>query len=179
MKKTPVLVVMLALVVAVGGCHEKQPEQKAPAPELTREQAFPGIHESFPDSARVDSVGRWVMRDFLGVDGLNDVYTMDYIIDGDSLTLFAAEDEGGVNLVRLMRAAGQTEAGVAELAGFGYDENYGVSFAHDSAGQVLAGLKSGWLLGAVGYNERRHRDFVRGWVEGWQRPIREQPGHPE
>jgi hypothetical protein len=106
---------------------------------------------------------------FLGQRFLADVHTQDYLLDGDSLTLFLTEDRPGDKYLQWSQAAGENRRAVEIEEGLPYDEGRLFCFVDDYHGQIIAGLKSGLLLGIVNYDgSEEHRLFLDSWLTSLQ-----------
>jgi hypothetical protein len=129
----------------------------------------PEIFASFPDSGRIVPSDRWYAKRFLDIEVLTGVYATVYNLGGDTLVLFACEDGSGLKLADLALSTGSQIAAQPQTEGFGFDEDYGYYTGAEHDPPVLAGLKDGWLLGALGYEPNLHRDFLTEWINGWSR----------
>nr|MBN2276639.1 hypothetical protein [candidate division Zixibacteria bacterium] len=124
----------------------------------------PMLFASFPDSNRVLLTDKYYADSFLGRKFLSRVYTQDYLIAGDSLTLFITDDESGGKYMSWSEAAdkaGRKNPAEKELF---FDE--GLSFVYDDSfyGGIIIGLKKGRLVGMV-YYDGIYNNLLQYWLK--------------
>ncbi len=121
----------------------------------------------FPEKNEVVPSNRYFAGRFLEIDDITGVFTVDYFLSGDSLRLFLTDDGAGTKLAALVKASGQTMESSPAPPDFVFDNGYGILFDQEPYGMILAGLKEGRLIGAIGYNPEKDAQFVSEWVNGF------------
>jgi len=127
--------------------------------------AVPLMFTLFPREHRIPASGKFFPVKFLDIPGLHAVFSVDYVIDGDSLTLFIAPDSSGEQFMNLTDYASSIGQMKLHPHGLGLDDGYSLSFPHPTYGVILAGLKQHELIGVVGYNHQTYGALVRKWVD--------------
>ncbi|MBD3258146.1 hypothetical protein GF377_06910 [candidate division GN15 bacterium] len=117
--------------------------------------------EQFPSQYLIDDSFETHDSAYLGINGLNDVLTAQYVIDGIQVVLFVTEDRSGAKYLLLTEFA--TTQSQVRPAPMPFDAGYSVLFNHLRAGRVLSGLKAGYLVGMVGYRDSM-AEFTDRWI---------------
>jgi hypothetical protein len=128
---------------------------------------LPAQFAFFPEANRISPSQKFIPRDFLNIPDLNDVFTVDYLIDADTLVLFLTEDSSGEKYIGTMQFATSIGGSMAPTIPMKFDSDYGLVLDHPPAGRVLVGLKNFRLIGASGYDPTRDGTFVKKWVDGF------------
>ena len=178
-----VLFAVLTLVVC-GGCQkQEQPDPPnaesaetigaegysalsdgaAPAADTVPVQKrFAEIIEQFPGQYLIDTSFRVHDTAFLGIAGVDQVVSAVYAFDTDTLRLYVTADRAGGKYLRLVEYA--TSQSQVRPAPVSFDEGYSAVFFHrDRKVRVMGGLKAGYLVGVVGYDESLE-PFLQRWV---------------
>lgn len=116
-----------------------------------------------PDTARIPYSEMIYSMAYLGLGFMNDVYTADYHVDSDTLTLFLTLDTTGQKMDGWRENMPGEVIDVEGLNKLDYD-SAPVAVEHDYYGTVVVGTRSGWMAGAVGY-ERSHRAILAALLE--------------
>jgi len=125
----------------------------------------PSAFDLFPPSLAVRGSDKYYVEAFLGQSFLTGVYTRDFQLDTNRITLFLCEHEAGVKLLEWSRLA-------EEMGSFGdvpddlaFDE--GKAFAVDNSfyGRIVVGLCAGRMVGMVGYTQDHH-SLLSDWLDG-------------
>lgn len=124
----------------------------------------PAMFELFPTAGIVPNTDKIIGASFLGQPFLNMVYTRDYQLENDKLTLFLVPDPVGETFAQWSERCSDAEKSAAAAAGLPFDENYHLSVANNYYGTILVGLKNGKLAGVLNYFDR-HRQFFSGWLQ--------------
>ena len=120
----------------------------------------------FPYSGQVASSRKYYSRDFMGVDGLDSVYTINYASDSDTLILFLTMDTSGAKFVNFSRwAKNFGKAGLAP-AEFDYPSGHSTAFEHPEKGQIVAGIVRKKIAGVIGYKRESGTLLCSRWVKG-------------
>ena len=131
---------------------------------LPGSDARPAKFSLFPQDAVIEATDRIYAQSFLGHRFLTDVYSRDYRIDNDTLTLFLTEDDGGENFIlwfELGAADGSAEPGPDDLL---FDDGKVFVLEDSYHGKVVAGLSGGDLLGMINYSDD-YKDLLNGWLD--------------
>ncbi|HEX2898076.1 MAG TPA: DUF6599 family protein, partial [candidate division Zixibacteria bacterium] len=122
----------------------------------------------FPYRGQLVPSQRYYSLNFLGVEGLDEIYTMDYAVDEDTLTLFFAADTAGSKFVELSEF-GRDLADVGPAPPeFDYPQEYAFSFEHPENGKIVAFLANRRLAGVIGYNRATGIELATMWIKGLQ-----------
>jgi len=122
----------------------------------------------FPYRGQLVPSQKYYSLDFLGVEGLDEIYTMDYAVDEDTLTLFFATDTAGSKFVELSEFGKDlADLGPAPPE-FEYPEEYALSFEHPEKGRIVAFLANRRLAGVIGYNRATGIELATMWIKGLQ-----------
>jgi len=128
--------------------------------------SVPSYYLLFPYRDKIDPSNRYTPVDFLGVVGLNKVFTCDYLMNGDTARLFYTMDEGGEKFLKLSALAKESGKTVSQSRGFDYDQNNALVFDYPERGTIVAGLVSRKLVGIINYNPKKNESLIKGWVTG-------------
>lgn len=112
---------------------------------------LPPIFDHFPDSGRIAHSEKIYSMAYLGLGDLNDVHTVDYLIGDDSLTLFLTMDPDGRKMEAWRDGSQGTPVDLKDTDRLGFDSPPH-AVEHNYYGTIVAGSKSDWLAGAVGYD---------------------------
>jgi len=115
----------------------------------------------FPTDSSVLHSDKIVAEDYLGQSGITDVYTVDYEMGGERVTLFLSEDKAGAKY--LVWSQVPQDHPLVRVGDIPFDDH---AFACDNEyyGTVLVGLRGGYLVGMVGYREE-FIPFMSDWLE--------------
>ncbi len=120
----------------------------------------------FPYRGQVVPSRKYYSRDFMGVDGLDSVYTINYASDSDTLILFLTMDTSGAKFVNFSEwAENFGEAGMAPVE-FDFPSGHSISFEHPDRGQIVAGIVRKKIAGVIGYKRESGIQLCSGWVKG-------------
>ncbi|MDF1543465.1 MAG: hypothetical protein P1R58_00015 [bacterium] len=128
----------------------------------------PAWYTFFPSRDQVSQSARYYSYDYLGVNGLNKVYTIDYVAGEDTATFFLVPDTSGQKFERLKILAESTERAIGSPKRMPYDTGLGMAFEHPDLGIIIFGVKQKKILGVIGYDPRQIESLVRGWIEGFK-----------
>jgi hypothetical protein len=120
----------------------------------------------FPYRDQLVPSQKYFSLNYLGVELLDEVYTVDYAIDEDTLTLFLTTDTSGEKFLLLTEWA----EGIAELSAappeIEFPEGFSASIIHPLEGQIVAGLVNRKLVGVINYKRPTGNELMRKWILG-------------
>jgi hypothetical protein len=126
---------------------------------------LPGRFSLFPTDRLIEHTSKIYAASFLGHTFLSDVYTRDYSVDGNTITLLLAHDPEGVKFEEWRKLS----AADVDTNGLPFDRGQ-VALVRDSYyGDLLAGSRSGYLAGVVGYTDNVSQ-FLSAWLESLPEP---------
>ncbi len=120
----------------------------------------------FPFAGKINFSNQYCSRTFLGVTGVDAVYSTAYSTGGDTAVLFLTIDESGEKFLRLSEYAESIGDVSSAPTSFVFDSGYSVSFRHSGDGMIVAGLVQGKLVGIIGYDSTKNDRLASGWVRG-------------
>jgi len=126
----------------------------------------PATFELFPRENLVSGSEKMQAESFLGQIFLDDVYSVDYVIDGDRVTLFVTKDSSGEKYTKWLA---EIETEEFDPSGLSFDDQRSFLYINDYHGAIVAGLIQGRLVGLIGYKES-HREFLSRWLESLKEP---------
>jgi len=119
----------------------------------------------FPFADRIALSNKYYSRAFLGVAGLDKVYTIAYQTGGDTAVLFLTMDEGGEKFLKLKKFAESTGKVSSAPNSFPFEE-YSLAFSDPDRGRIVAGLVRSKLVGIIGYDSTKNDRLASSWVQG-------------
>jgi hypothetical protein len=123
----------------------------------------PAMFSLLPLENKIRATDKYYSGSFLGRKFMTCVYSQDYILEGDTLTLFLTADDSD-NKFRQWSEIAVTDDKIRNaLKGLSYDDENVFMIIDNYYGKIVAGLKSGRLLGVVNYNEK-HKAFLTVWL---------------
>ncbi|UCD17951.1 MAG: hypothetical protein JSV44_03330 [Candidatus Zixiibacteriota bacterium] len=126
--------------------------------------ARPRTFQLFPDSGKIGTTDRLFAESFLGRQFLTDVYTQDYLIGTDSVTLFASADDAGTKFLKWSQLADQLAIKEPISGTLPFDEDHAFIVNNSFHGKIAVGLRSGKLIGIVRYSPGKN-NFLLSWLE--------------
>jgi len=133
------------------------------APVLPGTTRRPAMFSILPGDAAVANTDKIIGQGFLGQSFLRMVYTRDYVLAPDTLTLFLIDDPDGAVMAEWFGFVSDEEKSPVSLADMPFDENYSLLISNAYYGDVLAGLKNGKLAGVINFSDQ-HFEFVSQWL---------------
>ncbi len=127
--------------------------------------ALPEIFTIFPGANAIAASRKCFAESYLGQKFLTEVYSQSYIMGTDTLGLFLSEDADGAKFAHWMEIADKTANMEAIKDSLGFDESYSFRTTDRFYGDIIVGLKDGYLAGAVGYRDNL-AGFIRNWLAG-------------
>ena len=120
----------------------------------------------FPYSGQVASSRKYYSRDFMGVDGLDSVYTVSYASDSDTLILFLTMDTSGAKFVNFSKWGESFDKAGPVPAEFDFPSGHSIAFEHSDKGQIVAGIVRKKIAGVIGYKRGSGSQLCSRWVKG-------------
>lgn len=122
----------------------------------------------FPYKGQVVGSYKYYSINLMGIDGLDNVYTVDYQVDKDLMTLFLTMDTSGSKLI-MLNDWGEKHATINSVpTEFDFLGSNVKSFTHPEQGQIVAGMVSNKLAGVIGYKRDSGVQLVPRWMQGIQ-----------
>jgi hypothetical protein len=123
----------------------------------------PAPFSSFPAGETVALTDRYYAESFLGHKFLIEVFCRDYLLEGDSLTLFISEDQTGEKYILWSELAERIHKRNNVTADLPFDDDRSFVFDDSFHGNVIAGLYKGKLAGMTNYS-KKHESFLANWL---------------
>ena len=102
----------------------------------------------------------------MNINGFNQIFTTDYVIESDTLTLFYTIDESGDKYIILNEHVSQTGRVIPNPKGFKYENDFSFAYEDSTQGIIVAGLINKRLMGVINYHPQNMSKFVPLWVNG-------------
>ena len=123
----------------------------------------PAMFALFPQEGAIANTDKLIGEAFLGQAFLKMVYTRDYTVSGDTITLFVLNDPDGAALAEWFSRVSEKEISPISLADLPFDEHYSLLISNPYYGDILTGLKNGKLVGMIKFSDQ-HFKFVSDWL---------------
>ncbi|UCD95319.1 MAG: hypothetical protein JSU69_04515 [Candidatus Zixiibacteriota bacterium] len=123
----------------------------------------PASFNAFPADGIVALTDKYYAESFLGHKFMTCVFCRDYLLDGDSLTLFLADDPMADKYIRWSELAERIRKRIDVTADLPFDEDRSFIFDDSFHGNVIAGLRKGKLVGMTNYG-KKHEIFLVNWL---------------
>ena len=120
---------------------------------------YPLLHMIVPST-------KYYPSDYLGIEGLDSVYTTSYLLDGDTAVFFMTIDASGDRYLSLRQLAESMGSITTALDAIPYYDASGFAFDHPEHGTIVAGLVRSKLAGVLGYVPESHERLVSLWIKG-------------
>ena len=120
----------------------------------------------FPYSGQVVPSHKYYSRDFLGVEGFDSVYTVNYVSDSDTLILFLSMDTSGAKFVNFSKWGQSLGKAGPVPPEFDFSSGHSVAFQHPHKGQIVAGLVRQKIAGVIGYRRGSGSKLCSRWIKG-------------
>ncbi len=134
---------------------------------------IPSYFIMFPFNRKIVPSGKFIPYNYLGIGGLNKVFTTDYLPETNQVkfTLFLMRDESGKKYNNLLAFAKNSEVNggsvvVEDPKGFEFDRGIGLAFEHPEYGLIVAGLVRNQLVGVIGFDPNLNGKFANTWFKG-------------
>ena len=124
--------------------------------------AKPELLGLFPTEGKLPFTEKMIAIDYMGRAGVNEVYTTDFLLDGETVTFFVAEDISGGKYLAWSSQL-ETEGSLAKADGFSFDADYSFVASTSFYGDIVAGLKNGKLCGMLEY-KKSHKEILTAWI---------------
>ena len=120
---------------------------------------FPSHHRDLPSM-------KYYTSRYLGVASVDSVYTISYLMEGDSAVFFLTVDLTGTKYIRLKEYARSLGEITPAPESFPFYEHSGFIFDHPDHGRIVAGVVRGKLVGIVPYRHESYELLGSLWVTG-------------
>lgn len=132
------------------------------------QKGLPPFFMFFPSRGRLSGTNVYYGENYLGVAGLNEVYTTTYALTGDTAVFFLTEDLSGQKFLILQTYAAAKDSVRQAPEIIPYDAGHAFVFDHPERGPIVAGLVRGKLVGVVGFRGESFLTLATLWVKGLQ-----------
>jgi len=136
------------------------------AAKIGTQTLLPLFFKLFPYQGQVVPSQKYYSLNFLGVEGLDEVYSIDYAVDEDTLTLFLTMDTAGAKFIELSDWGSDFSEVTSAPEQFEYPEQFSLSFEHPQNGQIVAGMARRKLAGLIGYKRTTSLELGSRWIQG-------------
>lgn len=123
----------------------------------------PAFFSLFPADSSLTLGDRYYTESFLGHRFLQQIYCQDYLLGGDSVTLFLSEDKTGEKFLQWSELADRTDKKLPAPEELPFDDDLYFIFDDSYYGKILTGLKEGRMVGMIGYNPKQ-RSYFEQWI---------------
>jgi hypothetical protein len=130
------------------------------AGKLPGDEDKPELFALFPSENSLEATDKIFAESYLGRAFLSYVYTRDFGLSGDTLTLILTLDPSGEKFLRWQQQL-ESPGDLPEYIAF--DDELGIRTEDSYHGAIVAGLRGGKLLGAVGFDDESLK-FVADWI---------------
>lgn len=120
----------------------------------------------FPLGGQVVPSRKYYSQDFMGVDGLDSVYTISYVSDADTLILFLTMDTSGAKFVNFSNWGESFGKAGSVPTEFDFPSGHSIAFEHPDKGQIVAGIVRKKIAGVIGYKRGSGSKLGSSWVKG-------------
>jgi hypothetical protein len=117
----------------------------------------------FPKANMIPYTEMYYAEAYFGHSFLNQVYTQNYALGADTVTLFFCDDPGGEKYLKWSGLVENDEEQSAAIRDMPFDEGSGLIIPDNYFGDLVAGLKGGKLVGMVNY-KAAHQKFLSDWL---------------
>jgi hypothetical protein len=117
----------------------------------------------FPAEHRLPGRDKYYAKLFMGQKFLTLVYSQDYELKDDTITLFMLEDKSGGKYMKWLEFAESIKKTKTPPKDIPFDEDYCFIIEDNFYGDILAGLRQGHLVGMINFKEK-HRDHFVTWL---------------
>ena len=139
---------------------------KVIAEKISTKTTLPMFFRLFPYRGQTVPSLKYYSLNFLGVEGLDEVYTIDYAVDEDTLTLFLTTDTAGAKFVELSNWGSDFSEVTKAPEQFEYPDFFSLTFEHPQYGQIVAGMANRKLAGVIGYKRATGLELGSKWIQG-------------
>lgn len=152
--------------------YEQTPETKLAVSVIAAEleKSLPGprsrpeIYSVLPIKNKIDGTEKMYAASFLGIKGLDEMYSCTYAVGSDTVEIFIAKDGEG-KLFSLFKANSVSDVKATSIAS-------GLPFSAEACavtldpyyGNIVAGTKAELFVGAIGYGDNM-KLFFNNWVD--------------
>lgn len=132
--------------------------------QLTGVTHLPAAFGLLPSDNIVNGTAKYFAEAYLGQSFLSTVYSRDFSVGQDTVTLFLCNVEGGSKLLEWSRRAEEAGKLVDAPAGLAFDDGKAIGIDDSYYGQIVAGIRGSRMVGMVGYSVE-YQEFFDDWLE--------------
>jgi hypothetical protein len=131
-----------------------------------RKTPRPQFFVLYPMRYQIVPSNQYFPSDYRGIEGIDSVYTISYLINGDTAVFFMTVDAAGDQYLKLRKAAEALGPITAAPDTIPYYQATGFAFEHPEHGTIVAGLVRSKLAGVIGYVPENYELLVSRWILG-------------
>ena len=136
------------------------------AGQIDADLMIPRFFILFPFSGKVNPSGQYHPYQFLGIPGVDQVYSVKYGFEGDTLTLFMSRDDTADRFEMFKKYAESVSESIEHPVNMAVAQDSVIAFHSTDHGLIVTGHVQEKLIGAVGYKPEKHERLVSGWFKG-------------
>lgn len=121
----------------------------------------------FPINNVIGLHNKYYSKGFMDQKYLTHVYTQDYLLDGDTVTLFLSRDQSGEKFLQWSEFTSTAPKIENPTDSLSYDSSKSFIYNDNLYGLTRAGLRKGKLLGMIKYSDA-HMSFLADWMNSFQ-----------
>lgn len=130
---------------------------------LPGEAAKPKEFAIFPDSGKITNTDDFYSELFLGQKFLTEVFSFDYQVGEDTVTLFMAHDSTGEKYLQWRDYAEKVKSKSDVPKDIPFVTDYSFKMNDSYYGEIIVGLKNNKLVGMSNYSQK-HKEFLIDWI---------------
>ena len=127
----------------------------------------PRAFSLFPPGDKIPGTDRYYAESFMGQKFLTQVYSEDYRIFGDSMTLFLSLDSKGEKYLQWSELSDKISKKFPAPELLPFDNKYAFIYGDNLLGLVITGLKAGRLVGMTNYTAAQD-SLITEWLNSLQ-----------
>ncbi|HOP06602.1 MAG TPA: hypothetical protein PLF13_04845 [candidate division Zixibacteria bacterium] len=128
---------------------------------------FPGFFLLFPMRWQIKPSYQYYPKNFMGVEGLDQVYTINYEVDSVNATFFLSEDLSGEKYIKLSEYAATLGSVTPAPDTIMFYDHYGIQYDDPNYGHIITGIVRSKVVGVL-YYQPVHLHLTYLWVKGLQ-----------
>jgi len=119
--------------------------------------------EYFPEVNKLKNTDDFYSELFLGQKFLTDIFSNDYLLGSDTVTLFLAHDSAGATYLKWLEYAEKIKSKGEAPKDIPYDQGFSFKVTDSYYNDIMAGLKNKKLIGMANYSQK-HKEFLIDWL---------------
>jgi len=121
----------------------------------------------FPSENQLTNTTKYFAESFSGQKFLTEIYSIDYSIGKDTVTLFITDDTSGNKYMQWLKFTEELNKRKDSPKSVIFDENLSFIYNDSYYGELLIGLKNNRLAGVINYKGEQV-EFINKWLESLQ-----------